>query len=523
MCQKPVQILNPHFSSFAYRDELGELKSIPQCLCSHQKYIEVPCGTCPECRSVYYNSILQRCIVEAQTSYMYFVTLTYDDKHLPYVDFHGERIFYFDYSHVQNMFKRFRDSHCLDRDFRYICVNEYGDRKYRAHAHLLIFVARHAGDSLVTPYQIEEILFKNLGKYFAVNVGTRKHPKYEKLFTYQIKYTSKGVRTNYFVKYVSAEKYNNIPTQSDEYVKTIRYLISYINKPNKYEEYLQSKIFDLRLYDPILFRKLSFLRSRVRFSKGLGFGFVDGKKHSLRPISVGCSYTVGYFNSLRKDLPKKYEEFELLYPDLAQSVIRFMWHNGMRFHDSLEDYLAHLEEVDQLKYYLIAFIYFPCTMSDLVRDFFFKRTSGSVSYFFDFLHPTKYALLRIHTDSPNHSSPVYKYIRRQLSDGLNKQIPFLPFAVGNIYMPLCKFYQRYCTTSEDLLNMYDSIGVSCYDEWRELFESRLSKYDKLSNISKYNSALHYLSENKICISQNFSLSLYNKPQRDIYTTIFAIG
>ena len=523
MCLNPVQILNPHYYTKAYRSELGELVEVPAHLVSRRKYIDVPCGQCADCRNTYYNSILQRCIVEADSSYLYFVTLTYDNDHIPSVTIDDTTIYYSDYTHIQNMFKRLRDSKVIDRDFRYICVNEYGTEKYRPHFHLLIFVSKLDTDTTVTPSHFEDVLFRNLGKYFAVNHGTRKCPKYEKLFTYHIKPTPFGFKTNYFVKYVDTTTCNVQTENANSLVKTIRYLISYINKPNKFEEFILQKLSTYRVTDPILYRKLAFLRSRVRFSKGLGFGFINGKKHYLHPISVAQSYNVSQYNLLREQLPSSYHEFEQQYPELAQSVIHYMYNNHMRRYETLDDYLIHLGELNELKYYFISFIYFPKTMSELVRMFFFSQAIPTISYHFKYLDNVKYAIPKISTYQPDFDSPVYKKIRNFVKQGINNRVPFIPFVIGGstpIFTPLCNFYKRYCCTMADVNNMYFSVGVSSYDEWKDLFENSLTSSMRKSHISKANTLKHKLSENLICISQNISLPLYQTNERDIYSIIF---
>lgn len=47
------------------------------------KFIEVPCGHCPECVALKQNQLTQRVENESKYSYLYFCTLTYDNKHLP--------------------------------------------------------------------------------------------------------------------------------------------------------------------------------------------------------------------------------------------------------------------------------------------------------------------------------------------------------------------------------------------------------------------------------------------------------
>ena len=50
--------------------------------CDNQN-IYIPCGHCPECVAMRQNQLVQRVENEAKYSYLYFCTLTYDNKHLP--------------------------------------------------------------------------------------------------------------------------------------------------------------------------------------------------------------------------------------------------------------------------------------------------------------------------------------------------------------------------------------------------------------------------------------------------------
>lgn len=92
----------------------------------------VPCGRCIGCRLDRSRDWAVRCMHEAQThgSENCFLTLTYDDEHLPS-----------DYSvhvHVHQKFIRaLRDG--TGRKLRFFACGEYGDKDQRPHYHYLIF------------------------------------------------------------------------------------------------------------------------------------------------------------------------------------------------------------------------------------------------------------------------------------------------------------------------------------------------------------------------------------------------
>ena len=76
MCLNPIQRPNPNYGL-----KPGVGLNFTKDLTS--KYIEVPCGHCPECVALRQNQLVQRVENEAKYSYLYFITLTYDNKHLP--------------------------------------------------------------------------------------------------------------------------------------------------------------------------------------------------------------------------------------------------------------------------------------------------------------------------------------------------------------------------------------------------------------------------------------------------------
>lgn len=546
MCVKPITVLNPNYERTSFRSVEGEIIETDSRLYSQKKYIEVPCGQCPDCRNTYYNSLLQRCIVESRSSYMYFVTLTYDNKHIPSLTFGDHTIFYSDYKHIQDMFKRIRFNNILDRDFRYLSVCEYGDSRHRPHHHLLIFVSKLDTDTDSTPYIIERTLFDNLKRYYAVNTGTRKNPHYECLFTYALRRTSSGIKTNYFVKYVDISHNSSLTvTDSDTLVKTIRYLIGYLNKSSAFDTFVGELLAPLKITDPILFARLSTkLRSRCRYSKGLGFGFINGKKHTMLPIYNNMSLHVAEYNRAKQTLPSTWEEFQSLYPEAAQNTIDFLWRSTLCESDSVSSYMdtlrKHYEwdtvsfdfdndsllhyDCHHYRYFINCCIYFPHIIDNIVKAFIYDThiDKASISYLFDFLHKkSAYRLPTINTYKRPTNDPVYNYIRTHLAQGLKNKVPFIPFIIPSStpqYTPLCAFYKRFCTTNEDILNMYQSIGCENYDQWQEQFEHFAETSLRRATISKTNESRADLSQNTICISQKSCLPLCK--QQDLFTILF---
>lgn len=93
--------------------------------------LDLPCGQCIGCRLERSRQWAVRCMHEAslheQNS---FITLTYDDEHLP-KDWSLQK------SHFQNFMKRLRKS--ISHRVRYYHCGEYGDLNARPHYHALLF------------------------------------------------------------------------------------------------------------------------------------------------------------------------------------------------------------------------------------------------------------------------------------------------------------------------------------------------------------------------------------------------
>lgn len=92
--------------------------------------IKIPCGKCPGCRLEHSRQWAVRCMHEKRLhNSSCFVTLTYDDKHLP----PGNTLVKTD---LQNFLKRLR--HETGPGLRFFACGEYGSQTSRPHYHLLL-------------------------------------------------------------------------------------------------------------------------------------------------------------------------------------------------------------------------------------------------------------------------------------------------------------------------------------------------------------------------------------------------
>lgn len=104
--------------------------------------VRIPCGSCFGCRMEYAENWSVRCTHEAKLwDHNYFITLTYDDEHLPpFASLRPEDL--------QRFWKRLRKAVSGHREapdgsgekpVRYFACGEYGSRTDRPHYHALLF------------------------------------------------------------------------------------------------------------------------------------------------------------------------------------------------------------------------------------------------------------------------------------------------------------------------------------------------------------------------------------------------
>jgi len=115
----------------AYRPSIGRplyFQKLPKD--PTHEHLEIPCGKCILCREEHARQWAVRITNEASLwEWNSFVTLTYDDQHLP----EDQNL---NYKHLQDFWKRLRKK---VGPLRYYSVGEYGDKTNRPHYHACIF------------------------------------------------------------------------------------------------------------------------------------------------------------------------------------------------------------------------------------------------------------------------------------------------------------------------------------------------------------------------------------------------
>lgn len=114
----------------AFQSPSGEIRFVEST--SAFKNLDLPCGRCVGCRLERARQWSVRIMHEAKLHEQNcFITLTYDNEHLP-ADLS------LDYRHFQNFLKRFREQIAPKR-IRYYMCGEYGEERSRPHYHAIIF------------------------------------------------------------------------------------------------------------------------------------------------------------------------------------------------------------------------------------------------------------------------------------------------------------------------------------------------------------------------------------------------
>lgn len=147
-------------------------------------YMTVPCGRCAECVSQKESQIVRRCYLEDASSKhrTLFLTLTYDDAHLPP---DGVRV-----DDVQRFFKRLRSAFSRKLGYyqplRYCLFSEYGKLRGRPHYHALLFNI----DTSIFPKYIDFVKFIE-DRWYSGFIYI-KHLENSKGIAYTTKYLLKG-------------------------------------------------------------------------------------------------------------------------------------------------------------------------------------------------------------------------------------------------------------------------------------------------------------------------------------------
>lgn len=199
----------------------------------------------------------------------------YRTVEMPFADIH----------HIQLMMKNLRDNNpCDGRELRYLAVSELGKANGRPHFHVLFLVEKRDSDyewfngvHRVKPsvsYNLERSLWKAVFKYWSINVGTRKNPVYEPLFTYRKRFLGSRVYTNFDLHYVDPRKTTSGTANVAYYVT--KYIMKGSDRERRRQQFLRLNLTDIQYQ-----AAWNTIKCRVLMSKGLG---LDGRFYTTEKV-----------------------------------------------------------------------------------------------------------------------------------------------------------------------------------------------------------------------------------------------
>lgn len=129
MCVNPLTI--------SFKGETRRLRES----CGLPVSILVPCGKCSECakkKATSWGVRAYREFLFAPANSVRFVTITYDDEHIPFTSAGHQTLSSFDCKRFLKSFRQsmFRKYSCI---IRFMCSGEYGSRTFRPHYHFLFY------------------------------------------------------------------------------------------------------------------------------------------------------------------------------------------------------------------------------------------------------------------------------------------------------------------------------------------------------------------------------------------------
>lgn len=145
MCTSPKDAYVPlSATQYGAKQELRFNRPLPRDM-NHYRRLSLPCGKCVECRMQYAREWANRCVLEMQYhEHTHFLTLTYDDAHLPRTfsanEETGECVSpaaTLVPRDLQLFLKRLRFN--TQQSIRFFAAGEYGTNTFRPHYHLIIF------------------------------------------------------------------------------------------------------------------------------------------------------------------------------------------------------------------------------------------------------------------------------------------------------------------------------------------------------------------------------------------------
>lgn len=310
--------LYPHFDYLFAPGSKMDLETMDQCYVTDldsgeifPMYFLVPCGHCELCKSTKVEGFAHRCLLESQ---MYdrapwFITLTYDDRHLPKKGSTPK--------HIELFLKKFRsrfDYYGIDYKIRYVAVSEYGSKSKRIHYHILMWnlpkwkyfqLRRYVRKS----WNMGFVYVSQVSSNYIVKGTGHKLSKPEKCFEYVAKYIAKDCEVPQGMNPTFCHASNRhggigapfIDTHKDYIRRYKRYSFEFVDRFTMvkhklvYNKYVCNRLFPSKSMSvPIKFRKA------VRMVTRFGHVFKNGSLllDKFRPV---FAHRLHWFEVLPED------------------------------------------------------------------------------------------------------------------------------------------------------------------------------------------------------------------------------
>lgn len=239
----------------------------------------------------------------------------YRSIEIPFADIHD----------IQLLLKNLRDNLPKDpvfgdRDLKYVAVSELGKANGRPHFHILFLVEKKPCDigefgRITQLYTLEKCLWQHVFKYWSHNVGTRKNPVYEKLFSYRKRFFGSRVYTNFDLHWVD-------PSRTKDGTRNVAFYVTKYMLKGSERERRRQQFLSLNLEESEYKEVWNVIKCRCTISKGLG---VNGRCVVRTYPSYSRVALADYAAALASihDLPEENEDIpEEFFPKVIGSVKR---------------------------------------------------------------------------------------------------------------------------------------------------------------------------------------------------------
>lgn len=154
----------------------------------------IPCGQCVGCRLDYSRRWATRLMLELKCHQSaFFVTLTYDDNHLPFGNKGNMTLVPDDVVKFMKRLRKEQSQRC-DTNIRFYLAGEYGEKTNRPHYHLILF------DWIPPEYDLQFLKYSRYGDEYYYSLSLQKLWKYGNNLVANVTWKSCAYVARYIMK-----------------------------------------------------------------------------------------------------------------------------------------------------------------------------------------------------------------------------------------------------------------------------------------------------------------------------------